>query len=60
MLRELGRARIFGRRTAAAVLTSTFLMLPNGCEAKFVISRYRTPGGHSLEGVGVVPDRSSR
>ncbi len=55
-LQETGRARVFGRRTAGAVLPSTRLLLPNGCAFQFVVCDYKTEGGTRLEGRGVLPD----
>jgi carboxyl-terminal processing protease len=55
-LKDLGRARIFGTRTAAAALPSLFEKLPNGDGFQFAIANYISEGGQPLEGVGVTPD----
>jgi carboxyl-terminal processing protease len=55
-LQDLGRARIFGSRTAGAVLASAIERLPNGDALQFVVADYVSHGGRRLEGVGVVLD----
>jgi carboxyl-terminal processing protease len=55
-LKDLGRARIFGSRTAAAALPSLFEKLPNGDGFQYAIANYVSEGGKPLEGVGVTPD----
>lgn len=55
-LKDLGRARIFGTRTAAAALPSTFEKLPNGDGFQYAIANYISEGGKPLEGLGVTPD----
>jgi carboxyl-terminal processing protease len=55
-LKDLGRARIFGTRTAAAALPSVFEMLPNGDGFQYAIANYISEGGKPLEGLGVTPD----
>ena len=55
-LQESGRARVFGRRSAGAVLPSTQTLLANGCSFQYVVCDYETAGGRRLEGVGVIPD----
>jgi carboxyl-terminal processing protease len=55
-LKDLGRARIFGTRTAAAALPSVFEMLPNGDGFQYAIANYISQGGKPLEGLGVTPD----
>ncbi len=55
-LKDLGRARIFGTRTAAAALPSVFERLPNGDGFQYAIANYISEGGKPLEGVGVTPD----
>ena len=55
-LKDLGRARIFGTRTAAAALPSLFEMLPNGDGFQYAIANYISEGGKPLEGLGVTPD----
>ena len=55
-MKDLGRARIFGSRTAAAALPSVFEMLPNGDGFQYAIATYISEGGKPLEGLGVTPD----
>jgi len=55
-LKDLGRARIFGTRTAAAALPSMFEKLPNGDGFQYAIANYISEGGQPLEGRGVTPD----
>ena len=55
-MKDLGRARIFGARTAAAALPSVFEMLPNGDGFQYAIANYISEGGKPLEGLGVTPD----
>ncbi len=55
-LKDLGRARIFGSRTAAAALPSAIEMLPNGDGFQFALANYVSEGGKPLEGIGVTPD----
>ena len=55
-MKDLGRARIFGTRTAAAALPSVFELLPNGDGFQYAIANYISEGGKPLEGLGVTPD----
>ena len=55
-MKDIHRARIFGTRTAAAALPSTFEVLPNGDGFQYAIANYVSQGGQPLEGVGVTPD----
>jgi len=55
-LRDLGRARIFGERTAGAVLPAQFAKLPNGDFFYYPIADYFSRGGARLEAIGVEPD----
>lgn len=55
-LQDLGRARVFGERTAGAALPSLFLRLPNGDGLQYPYADYISAGGKRLEGVGVQPD----
>jgi len=55
-LKDLGRARIFGTRTAAAALPSVITRLPNGDGFQYAVANYISEGGKPLEGNGVVPD----
>lgn len=55
-MKDLGRARIFGTRTAGAALPSMFERLPNGDGFQYAIANYISQGGKALEGAGVIPD----
>jgi carboxyl-terminal processing protease len=55
-LQDLGRARIFGTRSAAAALPSAIERLPNGDGFQHAIATYISEGGQVLEGNGVIPD----
>ncbi len=55
-LQDLGRARVFGTRTAGAALPSQIVKLPNGDGFQFAIADYVSAGGRRLEHVGVTPD----
>jgi carboxyl-terminal processing protease len=55
-LQDLGRARIFGTRSAGAALPSAIARLPNGDGFQFVFANYASADGEPLEGRGVVPD----
>jgi carboxyl-terminal processing protease len=55
-LKDLGRARIFGARTAGAALPSKFEKLPNGDGFQYAVANYISEGGKALEGIGVIPD----
>jgi carboxyl-terminal processing protease len=55
-LQDLGRARIFGSRTAGAALPSVIEMLPNGDGFQNPVANYDSEGGKVLEGRGVIPD----
>lgn len=55
-LKDLGRARIFGSRSAGAALPSVFERLPNGDGFQYAIANYISFGGKPLEGNGVIPD----
>lgn len=55
-MQDLGRARIFGTRSAGAALPSLIIDLPNGDRFQFAIADYVSVSGRHLEGVGVEPD----
>lgn len=55
-LQDLGRARIFGVRTAGAALPSDIIRLPNGDGFQYVQASYVSVSGKVLEGNGVTPD----
>lgn len=55
-LQGLGRARVFGQRTAGAALPSAIERLPNGDGFQYAFANYVSEGGAVLEGSGVVPE----
>jgi len=55
-MKDLGRARVFGTRTAGAALPSAIDKLPNGDGFQHAVADYISEGGKALEGVGVTPD----
>jgi carboxyl-terminal processing protease len=55
-LKDAGRARVFGRRSAGAVLGSTIEKLPNGDGFQYPTARFEFHSGTVVEGVGVIPD----
>lgn len=55
-LQDLERARVFGSRTAGAVLPSVIEKLPNGDSFQYAIADYVSNKGRRLEGAGVLPD----
>jgi carboxyl-terminal processing protease len=55
-LKDLGRAKVFGERTAAAALPSLIEKLPNGDGFQYAMANYISAGGKPLEGIGVTPD----
>lgn len=55
-LQDLGRARVFGSRTAAMALPSRIDRLPNGDAFQYAIANYVSADGVALEGQGVQPD----
>ena len=59
-LKDVGRARVFGTRTAGAALPSVFEKLPNGDGFQYAIANYISQGGKPLEGIGVIPDDEAR
>ncbi len=57
-LQEAGRARVFGRTSAGAVLPAYVDSLPNGDVLYHAIADYRTLSGVQVEGQGVQPDET--
>ena len=55
-LKDLGRARVFGTRSAAAALPSIIRKLPNGDGFQYAVANYISQGGQALESNGVTPD----
>lgn len=59
VLRDHGRARLFGERTAGDVLLSETRPLPDQGRLQIPIWDYRRPSGTRLEAIGVRPDTAS-
>ncbi len=57
-MQHLGRARVFGRRTAGAALPAMMTPLPNGDVFLHAFADYRLPDGTALEATGVRPDNA--
>jgi len=55
-LQDLGRAHVFGTKTAGAALPSMFIRLPNQDGFQFAEANYTSRNGQVLEGTGVTPD----
>jgi carboxyl-terminal processing protease len=55
-LQDLGRAHVFGSRSAGAALPSAIERLPNGDGFQYAFANYVRTGGEPLEGRGVLPD----
>ncbi|MBC7783838.1 MAG: hypothetical protein H7144_08355 [Burkholderiales bacterium] len=55
-LQDIGRARVFGTRSAGMALPSVVEKLPNGDTFQYAIANYISTGGQTLEGRGVEPD----
>jgi carboxyl-terminal processing protease len=56
-LRDLGRITVVGARpSAGAALPSVIEQLPGGALLQYVVADYRSPGGTTVEGEGIVPD----
>lgn len=55
-LQGIGRARVFGRRSAGMALPSIIETLPDGDRLQFAIADLHGPKGERIEGAGVQPD----
>jgi len=56
--KETGRARLFGVKTAGAMLSSAELPVADGYVVRLAYADFRTRNGRSLEGIGVNPDET--
>jgi carboxyl-terminal processing protease len=59
-LQDLGRACVFGSRSAGAALVANMIRLPNGDGFEYAFADYESAGGGRIEGNGVVPDVEAR
>jgi C-terminal processing protease CtpA/Prc len=57
-LQDLGRARLFGRRTMGEALPALTKRLASGDVLMYVIGNFVTTKGRPLEGEGVIPDET--
>ena len=55
-LQALGRARVFGERTAGQALPAVATRLPTGDVLMHVVADFVAPDGTRIEGRGVIPD----
>lgn len=56
-MQEIGRAKVFGVRSAGATLPSLIEPLPNGDLFQYAMADYISFKGKKLEGAGVTPDQ---
>jgi len=59
VIKESGRARLFGEPTAGRMLSSRRLTVMDGYTLRIAYADFRTPGGLNVEGVGVAPDQTA-
>jgi hypothetical protein len=59
VIKESGRARLFGEATAGRMLSSRHLPVLGGYTLRVAYADFRTPGGLNVEGVGVTPDQTA-
>ena len=57
-MQHIGRAKVFGHRTAGAALPAMMTPLPNGDVFLHAFADYRLPDGTALEASGVRPDNA--
>ena len=50
------RAAVVGSPSAGAVLPSLIQLLPTGGVLQYVVAKFQTPDGTTLEGKGIIPD----
>ncbi|KPH97891.1 peptidase S41 [Actinobacteria bacterium OK074] len=55
-LQDRGRAVVVGSRTFGKGSVQMPTTLPDGMVAELTVGHYRTPSGHSVDGVGITPD----
>jgi carboxyl-terminal processing protease len=55
-MQRIGRARIFGQRSAGAALPALMQGLPSGDVFVHAVADFIDPAGHRIEGAGVIPD----
>ncbi len=57
-LRDYGRATITGAQSFGKGSVQEVRPLSNGGAVSFTVSRWFTPKGHTIDGVGIIPDRA--
>ncbi|HZK78589.1 MAG TPA: S41 family peptidase [Gemmatimonadaceae bacterium] len=55
-MQRIGRARVFGERSAGAALPALMDRLPSGDVFVHAVADFTDPDGNRIEGAGVVPD----
>ena len=55
-MQRIGRARVFGERSAGAALPAMMERLPSGDVFVHAVADFTDPNGNRIEGAGVVPD----
>ncbi|GAT79320.1 peptidase S41 [Streptomyces sp. F-3] len=55
-LQDRGRAVVMGSRTFGKGSVQMPSRLPDGSVAELTVGHYRTPGGHAVDGRGIIPD----
>lgn len=55
-MQDIGRARVFGTKSAGQALPSLIVKLPNGYLFQYAVANYISTNGRTLEGNGVTPD----
>lgn len=55
-MQDLGRARVFGKRTPGAALPAIVEIMPNRDRLYYAFANYISAKGQMLEGHGVIPD----
>lgn len=56
-MQRIGRARVFGERSAGAALPALMQALPSGDVFVHAVADFTDPSGNRIEGAGVVPDQ---
>ena len=57
-MQRIGRARVFGERSAGAALPALMERLPSGDVFVHAVADFTDPAGKRVEGAGVVPDET--
>jgi carboxyl-terminal processing protease len=58
-LKDLGHAKIIGRKTPGSALPSIVERLPHGAGFQYPIADYQSYSGERLEGIGVTPNQET-